>query len=494
MVQQACVPWSDVWRTYLEHEQVFGRVVATLRATGLEISRDSALDLVHEFLLTRAPYALATFKPSRGSLPGWLFVVFRRFVLGQYRQGQRARRMLALFEREFAPTAHEVQWEPHADINAVEAAVAGLSSDHRRALHVFFGQHEHGLRAVARALGVSRWKAERIVVEATARIVLELGLDVDLDATDICLVATGADRNSARLPATRPSGRDRSGAQITANVVRGHLARLLGIRSPSHKEHVMTNEQRSGAGATVTCGTKEKLQRFLDAEPVELPHDEARWLLVHATTCEECASSLGQQPAHAEVLLESTHRPVDSDPEAQDTVKRAQEEIRIIGEAVLQHLDDHRIRERMSGKVSREHRLELWTLGDDIPDAEFRAALAVSETTLALQGILASEWDGKAEAIVATRGVDVTGGKHVPASYMSARIADHADVDLGTSLALWRGLVAALVAGKVGLPGLHATRHWDGHVALVPVWEPAEVQMPEYPQDLPRNFGRLRAQ
>src|SRR5207249_12283149 len=141
-------------------------------------------------------------------------------------------------------------------------------------LHVFFGEPEHGVRAVARRLGVSRWKAERTIIQATARIVLELQLDVGLDARDLFLVARDTEADASLSCATRAAGRERSEARIAADLVRGHLARLLSIRYQSRRERTLTNDTTSAQGS-MTRGECEGLQRFLQGEPHELEWQEA---------------------------------------------------------------------------------------------------------------------------------------------------------------------------------------------------------------------------
>src|SRR5258708_2519234 len=73
------VPWNQVWKLYFENQNTFWGVISSLRRRGISISDEEATDLIHEFLLERAPFALATFRPERGQLESWLFVVFRRF-------------------------------------------------------------------------------------------------------------------------------------------------------------------------------------------------------------------------------------------------------------------------------------------------------------------------------------------------------------------------------------------------------------------------------
>jgi len=219
------------------------------------------------------------------------------------------------------------------------------------------------------------------------------------------------------------------------------------------------------------CGGLSGLGRFLANDPRHLEPDEAGQLLAHAASCEACATLLSERPAHAELLLELTHPPAEPSPEVKRAVETAQAEVRTIGNALLDRLTPE-VRNRLRAPLPRERRRELWTLDPHVAEPEFRAALAVSEAALALQAIMATVWDGDVEAVASAEEVVVNGAKHVPASYVSARIAEHADTDVDTALTLWRTLVDLLAAGKTGLPGLHVSRWQDSRVVLMP----AELQ------------------
>jgi len=172
MADKPAAAWPEVWNLALNHEAVFRTVFRDLSRKGLVLGSDGERDLVHEFLVDRAANALATFHPERGALPGWLYVVFRRFVLGSLRTIERDRRLLESLAREASPRPSDDR--AHI-LDAVDAAVDQLPKDERRALQAYFGDREHGERAVARALGVSRWKAGRLVARAAKTVVSAIG-------------------------------------------------------------------------------------------------------------------------------------------------------------------------------------------------------------------------------------------------------------------------------------------------------------------------------
>jgi RNA polymerase sigma factor (sigma-70 family) len=152
-------------------------VFASLRSAGLRIDREAAVDFVHEFIIERAPGALATFCPERGELKGWLFVVFRRFVLGTLRERTRQARLIRAVAEH--ATSHPVEHELAFDVDAARRAIAELPSEQRRAVRVFLETPDGSIRETARRLGVSRWRASQYVSQALEFLAARLGFPND---------------------------------------------------------------------------------------------------------------------------------------------------------------------------------------------------------------------------------------------------------------------------------------------------------------------------
>jgi RNA polymerase sigma factor (sigma-70 family) len=162
-----------VWRLYAENQDVFAAVFAGLRRTGFVIEHETAVDYVHQFLIERAPAALGTFRPDRGNLKGWLFVVFKRFVLGAQRERASHERQLRRFAADAVPA--QAEHEQPLDLVAVRNAVAALPADQRRAVRALLRSPAGSVRDVARSLGVSRWRASQVVSEALTTLSSHLG-------------------------------------------------------------------------------------------------------------------------------------------------------------------------------------------------------------------------------------------------------------------------------------------------------------------------------
>jgi len=223
-----------VWRLYLEEQSVFEGVFADLRAKGTVISRELATDLIHEFLIERAPFALATFQPDRGELRSWLFVVFRRFVLGTYRSSQRSGDILKRWQKDLTATPSDNYPGLEQDLLAVKAVTAGLPEDERRALTTFFGADGASVRAVARALGISRWKATRLILQGAARVVRDLRVDIGVNESELGMLIAGtqkkAQANSGVV--TEPSAEE---LRLALQRVGSVLAQLLEIERSEEK-------------------------------------------------------------------------------------------------------------------------------------------------------------------------------------------------------------------------------------------------------------------
>jgi RNA polymerase sigma factor (sigma-70 family) len=169
--------WAEVWRLYAENQDVFAAVFADLGSEGIGVAREGAVDYVHEFLVERAPAALETFRPERGELKAWLFVVFKRFVLGTLRERATQERLLRKFAADASPSQPEQ--EQQLDIVAVQAAVAALPAKQQRAVRAFLQAPGGSIRDVARTLGVSRWRASQLVSDALEALSSHLGLPED---------------------------------------------------------------------------------------------------------------------------------------------------------------------------------------------------------------------------------------------------------------------------------------------------------------------------
>lgn len=173
--------WSAVWTLYRENQQVFMAVFSHLRRGGLAIDEEATQDFIHEFLIERAPSALKTFRPERGELKGWLYVVFKRFVLGSMRDRARRERLLLKFSGEFA--VHSADRNDFA-LEELRTAVSTLTADERRAIDAFLQSPHQSIRDVARALDVSRWRASALMTSAITQLTTKLSTsEADLPST-----------------------------------------------------------------------------------------------------------------------------------------------------------------------------------------------------------------------------------------------------------------------------------------------------------------------
>jgi DNA-directed RNA polymerase specialized sigma24 family protein len=230
------VPWKDVWRLYLEQQRVFESVFANLRAKGAVISKEMATDLIHEFLMERAPYALATFRSERGDLEPWLFVVFRRFVLGTYRSNQRSVNILSRWREDLLNFTNENYQGLEQDLLTVEAATADLPTDEKRAMTIFLSDEGGSVRAVARSLGLSRWMATRLIFQALARVVQALNVDIGVEPSDLKMLISGKIDEANVLRAAAATGRSADDVRSAIKNVRQVLARLLEFQRSEGKD------------------------------------------------------------------------------------------------------------------------------------------------------------------------------------------------------------------------------------------------------------------
>src|SRR5262249_4745026 len=156
--------WLQVWQLYNDNADLFGGVFSHLRKQGVYIEPERQVDLLHEFLLERAPSALRTFRPHIAPLRPWLFVVFRRFVHASLRA--EARRREQLERHEPALSLPQEESESPADVQAARQALDKLSREQRRALMLFLASGKGSIREVARTLNISRFRADQLVTNA----------------------------------------------------------------------------------------------------------------------------------------------------------------------------------------------------------------------------------------------------------------------------------------------------------------------------------------
>jgi RNA polymerase sigma factor (sigma-70 family) len=223
------VPWNQVWRLYFENQSTFWGVISSLRRRGISVSDEEATDLIHEFLMERAPFALATFHPERGQLESWLFVVFRRFAIGSYRNKQRMQTILEAWRDDISLDGVNEENEFTQDVQVVQAALKALPKEERKALRLFLEQDDGSMRAVARALRLSRWKATRLVVRSVARVAAALEVDIGLEPIDLHLLLGGGVHADASGTRTRSSGQRVTGTRRAIQRIYNVVALRLGI-------------------------------------------------------------------------------------------------------------------------------------------------------------------------------------------------------------------------------------------------------------------------
>ena len=209
--------------------------MSDLRASGASISKEMATDLIHEFLMERAPYALATFQSDRGDLEPWLFVVFRRFVLGTYRSNQRSTDILLRWRQDLVKSDGEGYEGLKQDLAVVEAATASLPNKEKRALLLFFSDQGGSIRAVARSLGLSRWSTTHLILQAAAHVVQALNVDIGVGKDDLAVVSSGQTDEKSILNLAAKTNRSAGDVRIAVQNVRAILARLLEIQRSEAK-------------------------------------------------------------------------------------------------------------------------------------------------------------------------------------------------------------------------------------------------------------------
>lgn len=151
---------------------MFAKVFASLRQRGFALDDDTQSDLIHEFLMDRAPAALATFNPELGERAGWLFVVFQRFVLGTARTHARRQRLLASLAKDpvdVAPAEDELR----LDLDALQQALTALAPEERQVIDQLTASNGT-VRSAARALGWSRWRTTQVLAAALQKLTGQL--------------------------------------------------------------------------------------------------------------------------------------------------------------------------------------------------------------------------------------------------------------------------------------------------------------------------------
>ncbi len=163
------IPWSSVWALYAHHAKAFHGAFRSLARRGQLLRPDEEMELLHEFLLEHARPALATFRPERGELDSWLFVVFRRFVTGALVSRAAFRRKEALGDHGHESLAPETDRELPADLQAARTAIDALPEDERSAMRAML-QPGGSVRSVARKLAISRWRAQQLLDRGLEKI------------------------------------------------------------------------------------------------------------------------------------------------------------------------------------------------------------------------------------------------------------------------------------------------------------------------------------
>lgn len=159
---------------------MFAKVFASLRQAGFIVDEDAQSDLTHEFLMERAPAALATFNPALGERAGWLFVVFRRFVIGAARTRARRQRLLASLVEEGTDVASGED-ELRLDLGALQRALADLSAEERQVVEQVTAANGT-VRSAARALGWSRWRTTQALTAALQKLTGQLAAPANTKA------------------------------------------------------------------------------------------------------------------------------------------------------------------------------------------------------------------------------------------------------------------------------------------------------------------------
>jgi hypothetical protein len=211
-----------------------------------------------------------------------------------------------------------------------------------------------------------------------------------------------------------------------------------------------------------------QLRAFVESSAKLVPAEQARILLEHAASCEECAGILREKPAHAEALLESMHPAPEWTPAEVEVVKAAPNEIVVFADAVLERLkhevDSTEFRNALVQPLPRARHEEFWAVGD-IETPRLHIALACSAIKLAVSAWLATGPRRPTRAVLTLQGLNVN-GKMIQNSLFAERIADYAVLPLTCAEKTWKASKEVAIVGKHGVPGIYSMIVDSGIIGL----------------------------
>ncbi len=227
------------------------------------------------------------------------------------------------------------------ELASLRHAILQLNHEQRSAVDAFLHAPDPSVRAVARSLGISRWKASALLNSAWSQLSAQLRAD------------------DADLTRTRRTSRDKNSTTLTE----------------------MTHGTSRDRSIRLYCSSR------------RLAFEHAERLAKHLVECDECARELHLREAHREALLKVLGSEADrAIPEeyqpAHAEFEANQRELRVIARCVLEAVPAH-VKAKLEGlgEPSPEQRAELRTLSDLHPPA-FRVALAIAEASLALESLV----------------------------------------------------------------------------------------------------------
>ena len=160
------VNWDEVWNVYLTYQDTFRAALGGMHRLGYPVSDAEALDLIADFVTYRLVEALESYRPSAGDLRPWLRVVFRRYAMDRLRRDARRQQLLAQLEDPEPVGAVTVE---ALDAARLRGLVEGLSDTYREVLRIALGD-PGGVRAVARELDITRYRARELYLSALAAV------------------------------------------------------------------------------------------------------------------------------------------------------------------------------------------------------------------------------------------------------------------------------------------------------------------------------------
>lgn len=149
------------------------KALAGLTRQGFRVAPNEAIDLVHDFVAEQWTDLVARHVPERGTMDALVYVAFVRFARRRILEEGRVRRSLVPIELQ--PTSADVPptFSP-ADREAVLEAMKSLDEGSRRVLESYFGAPRPSERWLAARLGVSRFRARAMLLDAIARLAARL--------------------------------------------------------------------------------------------------------------------------------------------------------------------------------------------------------------------------------------------------------------------------------------------------------------------------------